>query len=470
MITFLISLAILIAGYFLYGKLVERVFQPDFKRPTPAMVSEDGVDYIPLPGWKIFMIQFLNIAGLGPIFGAIMGAKFGVASYLWIVFGTIFAGAVHDYLSGMISLRNGGESLPESVGRYLGNRTGNIMRLITVVLLVLVVAVFVAGPADLLARLTPDAMDVNVWIILIFVYYVIAAILPIDKIIGRIYPLFAVALIFMAVGILVMLVLNGVALPELTDGVPHHPNPSLEIFPMMFVSIACGAISGFHASQSPMMARCMTSEKQGRPIFYGSMVAEGIVALIWAAAATYYFGENGMGETSAAVIVNDITRNWLGSVGALLAVLGVIFAPITTGDTALRSARLIIADIMKVDQKGMKGRMLITIPLFLVTMGLLIYSLRDKEGFEIIWRYFAWLNQLLSVFTLWMVTAYLVREKRCFFVTLVPALFMTAVTSCYVVVAGECFAQPMIYGYAFSGACVVVAIVWFTLWFKRVRK
>ncbi len=470
MITFLISLAILIVGYILYGRFIERVFAPDFSRPTPVISNEDGVDYIPLPAWKIFMIQFLNIAGLGPIFGAIMGAKFGVASYMWIVFGTLFAGAVHDYLSGMISLRNGGESLPESVKRYLGAPTGRVMRFITVLLLVLVVAVFVAGPADLLARLTTDVWDVNRWIVVIFIYYVVAALLPIDKIIGRIYPIFAVALIFMAAGIFVMLVFNGVNLPELTDGVPHHPNPSLEIFPMMFVSIACGAISGFHASQSPMMARCMTNEKQGRPIFYGSMVAEGVVALIWAAAATYYFGENGMEESSAAVIVNDITRNWLGSLGAILAVLGVIFAPITTGDTALRSARLIIADILNVEQKSMRGRMIITIPLFLVTMGLLIFSLRDKAGFDIIWRYFAWLNQLLSVFTLWMVTAYLVREGRNFYVSLLPALFMTAVTSCYVVVASECFALDMIYGYVVSGFCVVVALARFIIWYKKVKK
>ncbi len=471
MITFLIALAVLIVGYFIYGKFIENVFQPDASRATPAITKPDGVDYIPLPNWKIFTIQFLNIAGIGPIFGAIMGAKFGVASYLWIVLGTLFAGAVHDYLAGMISLRNSGESLPESVKRYLGATTGQIMRLITVVLLILVVAVFVASPAGLLANLTSgvEVLSLNFWIVAIFIYYVVAALLPIDKIIGRIYPIFAVALLFMAVGILVMLVVNSVELPELTDGIAHHPNPALEIFPMMFISIACGAISGFHASQSPMMARCMTNEKQGRPIFYGAMVAEGIVALIWAAAATYYFGEHGMGESSPAVIVNDITRNWLGIVGALLASLGVIFAPITSGDTALRSARLIIADILNLEQKSMKGRMMITLPLILLTMGILIYSLRDQEGFNIIWRYFAFTNQLLSVFTLWMVTVYLVKESRNFFVTLIPALFMTAVTSCYLVVAGECFALPMVYGYITAGVLVTVAIVWFVKWYQQFR-
>ncbi|MFR9594343.1 MAG: carbon starvation CstA family protein, partial [Rikenellaceae bacterium] len=451
---------------------IERVFSPDPSRPTPAVTQADGVDYMPLPAWKIFTIQFLNIAGIGPIFGAIMGAKFGVASYLWIVLGTLFAGAVHDYLAGMISLRNGGESLPESVKRYLGATTGQIMRFITVILLMLVVAVFVASPAGLLANLTSgiDILSLNFWIVAIFIYYVVAALLPIDKIIGRIYPIFAVALIFMAVGILVMLFVNGVKLPELTDGIAHHPNPTLEIFPMMFISIACGAISGFHASQSPMMARCMTNEKQGRPIFYGAMVAEGIVALIWAAAATYYFGEHGMDENSPAVIVNSITRNWLGVAGALLATLGVIFAPITSGDTALRSARLIIADILHLEQKSIKGRMTITIPLIIITMGILIYSLRDQEGFNIIWRYFAFTNQLLSVFTLWMITVYLVKKGGKFIVTLLPALFMTAVTSCYVIVAGECFALPMLYGYIISGACVITAIVWFTIWYKNNNK
>ncbi|MFR9602256.1 MAG: carbon starvation CstA family protein [Rikenellaceae bacterium] len=466
MITFLLSIAALILGYFIYGKFIEKIFGPDPNRATPAFTKGDGVDYMPLPAWKIFMIQFLNIAGLGPIFGAIMGAKFGVASYMWIVFGTLLAGAVHDYMAGMISLRHNGESLPESVKRYLGATTGQVMRIFTVVLLILVVAVFVAGPAGLLTQLTPDMLNVNFWIVVIFIYYIVAALLPIDQIIGRVYPIFAVALMFMAAGIFVMLVINGVELPEITDGIAHHPNPTMEIFPMMFISIACGAISGFHASQSPMMARCMTNEKQGRPIFYGSMVAEGVVALIWAAAATYYFGENGMGEASAAVIVNDITRSWLGTFGALLATLGVIFAPITSGDTALRSARLIIADILHIEQKSTKGRMIISLPLFLITMGILIYSLRDKAGFDIIWRYFAFMNQSLSVFTLWMVTVYLVKQKRNYFVTLLPALFMTAVTSCYLIVAGECFALPMTYGYAVSGVCVAVAAVWFVVWYR----
>ncbi|MFR9565926.1 MAG: carbon starvation CstA family protein [Rikenellaceae bacterium] len=469
MYTFLVALIVLIVGYFTYGALIEKIIAPDGNKQTPAVRLNDGVDYMPLPWWKIFMIQFLNIAGLGPIFGAIMGAKFGVASYIWIVVGTLFAGAVHDYVAAMISLRNDGESLPESVGRYLGLTTRQIMRIFTIVLLVLVGAVFVAGPAGLLANMTIGTIDINVWIMIIFAYYIIATMLPIDKIIGRVYPLFAAALIFMAIGILVALLKHGWALPEISDGFAAHP-AGLNIFPMMFVSIACGAISGFHASQSPMMARCIKSEKLGRPVFYGAMVMEGIIALIWAAAATYYFGEYGMQEGSAAVVVDKITRSWLGSVGAVLAVLGVIFAPITSGDTALRSARLIIADIFSFEQKSIKGRLLISVPLFIVTMGILIYSMRDKEGFDIIWRYFAWSNQLLSVFTLWMITVYLTKTNRPYIISLIPALFMTAVTSCYIIVAKESFALPYVWGYSFSGVCVVVAAVWFFRWKTQYKR
>ena len=413
MITFTLCLLALIAGYFVYGRFVERIFGPD-DRKTPALTMADGVDYIPLPTWKIFMIQFLNIAGLGPIFGAIMGAKFGTASYLWIVFGSIFAGAVHDYLSGMLSLRHGGESLPEIIGRYLGMTTKQVMRVFTVILMVLVGAVFVAGPAGLLASLTPEVLDTTFWIVVVFLYYILATMLPIDKIIGKIYPIFAVALLFMAVGLLVMLYVLHPALPELWDGVHNtHPNAdTLPIFPIMFVSIACGAISGFHATQSPLMARCMTSERHGRPVFYGAMITEGIVALIWAAAATWFFGENGMGESNAAVIVDAITKDWLGTVGGVLAVLGVIAAPITSGDTAFRSARLIVADFLGMEQKSIRKRLYICVPMFLAAIGLLLYSLKDADGFDRIWRYFAWSNQTLSVFTLWAVTVYLVRERK----------------------------------------------------------
>lgn len=466
MISFTICLLVLVAGYFLYGRFVEMVFCPDNQRLTPALTKADGVDYIPLPAWKIFMIQFLNIAGLGPIFGAIMGAKFGTASYLWIVLGSIFAGATHDFMAGMLSIRHGGESLPEIIGRYLGMTTKQVMRCFTVILMVLVGAVFVAGPAGLLAKLTPGYMDISFWIIVIFIYYILATLLPVDKIIGKVYPVFAVALLFMAVGILVMLYVYHPALPELWEGLENtHPNAlALPIFPIMFVSIACGAISGFHATQSPMMARCMKSEKYGRPVFYGAMITEGIVALIWAAAATYFYHENGMGESNAAVIVDSITKNWLGVVGGVLAILGVVAAPITSGDTAFRSARLIVADFMHLEQRSIRRRLYICFPMFLVAIGILLYSLRDAEGFDVIWRYFAWANQTLSVFTLWAVTVYLVSTAKNYWITLIPAVFMTGVCSTYLCIAPEGFRLNQMVSYGIGVGCAGIAVVWFLMW------
>lgn len=453
---------------FTYGRLMERVFGPD-DRKTPALTKADGVDYIPLPTWKIFMIQFLNIAGLGPIFGAIMGAKFGSSSYLWIVLGSIFAGAVHDYFAGMLSLRHEGESLPEIIGRYLGLTTKQIMRGFTVILMILVGSVFVAGPAGLLAKLTPESLDATFWIIVVFAYYILATLLPVDKIIGKIYPLFAIALLFMAVGILVMLYVNHPALPELWDGLQNtNPEASeLPIFPIMFVSIACGAISGFHATQSPLMARCMTSERHGRPVFYGAMITEGIVALIWAAAATYFFHENGMEESNASVIVDAITKEWLGTIGGVLAILGVIAAPITSGDTAFRSARLIVADFLGLEQKSMRRRLYICIPMFVAAIGLLLYSLRDANGFNMIWRYFAWANQTLAVFTLWAITVYLAVSKKPYVITLIPALFMTSVCSTYICIAPEGLGLSHAISYYIGVGCVVVAIVWFFVWLSK---
>ena len=472
MITFVCCLIALIVGYFIYGKFIERIFGIDAKRQTPAYTHQDGVDYIPMPTWKVFMIQFLNIAGLGPIFGAIMGAKFGTASFLWIVLGSIFAGSVHDYLSGMLSLRHNGESLPEIIGRYLGVNFKQFMRGFTVILMVLVGSVFVAGPAGLLAKLTPEHLDTTFWIIVVFLYYILATLLPVDKIIGKIYPLFAAALLFMAIGILVMLFVNHPPLPEITDGMPNTYPGHLPIFPIMFVSIACGAISGFHATQSPLMARCMTSERHGRPVFYGAMITEGIVALIWAAAATYFFHENGMEENNASVIVDAITKDWLGAVGGVLAILGVIAAPITSGDTAFRSARLIVADFLGLEQKSMRRRLYICIPMFAVAIGLLLYSLRDADGFNMIWRYFAWANQTLAVFTLWAITVYLVVAKKPYWITLIPALFMTSVCSTYICIAPEGLGLSHIVSYCIGIGCVVVAIAWFFIWLgkQKIRK
>ena len=438
MISFTIALVVLIAGYFVYSKVVERVFGADYKRPTPVQTMADGVDYVALPSWKIFLIQFLNIAGLGPIFGAIMGVMFGPAAFLWIVFGTIFAGAVHDYLSGMLSLRRGGASLPEIVGQELGGKVKNAMRVFSLLLMILVGAVFVYNPADLLAMLTPASLDRTFWVVLIFVYYMAATLLPIDKLIGKLYPLFGMALLFMAVGIMVMLYVHGSDMPEIwTQFYNHTANPeATPIFPMMFVSIACGAISGFHATQSPMMARCLQTEKHGRPIFYGAMAAEGVVALIWAAAAiTFTKGYTGLqdflGGGSPARLVDTLSSNWLGTVGGILAVLGVIAAPITSGDTALRSARLIAADFMNIKQKKIASRLMVSVPLFVVCFIIMLLP------YDALWRYFAWCNQVLAVFTLWTLTVYLARKEKAYIITLIPALFMTAVTTTYIFYAPE---------------------------------
>ena len=428
---------------------------------------QDGVDYVPMNWKKIFLIQFLNIAGLGPIFGAIQGALFGPAAFLWIVFGTIFAGGVHDFLSGYLSLKNKGVSASELVGIYLGEGARKVMVVFSVVLLVLVGVVFVTGPAGLLNTLT--SINTQVWVVVIFAYYILATVLPVDKVIGKIYPIFAVALLFMAVGILVMLYVNHPALPELWDGLQNtNPEASeLPIFPIMFVSIACGAISGFHATQSPLMARCMTSERHGRPVFYGAMITEGIVALIWAAAATYFFHENGMEESNASVIVDSITKEWLGAVGGVLAILGVIAAPITSCDTAFRSARLIVADFLGMEQKSMRRRLYICIPMFVLAIGLLLYSLRDANGFNMIWRYFAWANQTLAVFTLWAITVFLAVSKKTYIITLIPALFMTCVCSTYICIAPEGLGLSHAVSYGVGIACVVVAAVWFYIWISK---
>ncbi len=438
MISFTIALILLIAGYFTYGKFVAKVFGENPQRPTPASTHADGVDYVAMPTWKVFLIQFLNIAGLGPIFGAIMGVMFGPAAFFWIVFGTIFAGAAHDYFSGMLSLRSGGKSLPEIVGSQLGTGVKNTMRVFSVVLLVLVGAVFVYNPADLLAMLTPDSLDRVFWIVVIFAYYMLATLLPIDKLIGKLYPLFGIALLFMAVGIMVMLYVNASDMPEMWTGMYNHrADPeAAPIFPMMFVSIACGAISGFHATQSPMMARCMTNEKYGRPVFYGAMVTEGIVALIWAAAAiTFTKGYDGLqqylGSGSPAILVNDLSRSWLGALGGVLAILGVVAAPITSGDTALRSARLIASDFMGFPQKKVAQRLLISVPIFVLCFIVMLVP------YEVLWRYFAWCNQVLAVFTLWTVTVWLANNRKPYVLALIPAMFMTAVTVTYILFAPE---------------------------------
>ena len=441
MTSFLIALAVLIGGYFIYGLFVEKIFGIDSKRKTPAYTMRDNVDYMPLPTWKVFLIQFLNIAGLGPIFGAIMGVMFGPAAFIWIVVGTIFAGAVHDFISGAISIRARGMSLPEIVGNELGSGIKQVMRVFSLVLMILVGAVFVSQPADLIAGMTPESLDRVFWVIVIFIYYMLATVLPIDKLIGNLYPVFGFALLFMAVGILGVLIFGESTLNlDFTQGLQSQHPKELPIFPMMFVSIACGAISGFHATQSPLMARCMKHEKHCRPIFYGAMIAEGIVALIWAAAAIAFTGgytelQQYLGNSSPAVLVNNLSNSWLGAFGGVLAVLGVIAAPITSGDTALRSARLIAADFLKIKQKQISKRLMVSIPIFILCFIIMLIP------YEVLWRYFAWCNQVLSVFTLWSITVYLAKQKKNYFITLLPALFMTSVTVTYIFFAPEGFSQ-----------------------------
>lgn len=448
MYSFILSILALVAGYLLYGTFIEKVFGPDPGRRTPAYTKSDGVDFIPMPTWKVYMIQFLNIAGTGPIFGAIMGAKFGPSSYLWIVFGCIFAGAVHDYFSGMLSLRHGGAGLPELVGCYLGKGTKNVMLVFSIVLLLLVGAVFVFSPAIILGDVAGkgDAPSMMRWAGVIFIYYIIATMLPIDKIIGKIYPLFAFALLFMAASLMVGLFARWPAIPELWDGLGNR-GPSVgvvgqPVFPCLFITIACGAISGFHATQSPMMSRCLKNETLGRPVFYGAMITEGLVALIWAAVSSYFFFGGGAAEVgsdltaAAPTVVTKVAGGWLGVFGGILALLGVVAAPITSGDTALRSARLILAETFKFDQKPVRNRLAISIPLFVATALALWFNIADQDGFNTIWRYFGWANQTLAVFTLWTVTAWLTKARRglWYLVTLAPAAFMTAVCTTFLLV------------------------------------
>lgn len=469
MITFFLALMALIVGYMFYGKFVEHVFGPTNHR-TPALSKTDGVDFIPLPLWKIFMIQFLNIAGTGPIFGAIMGAKFGPSAYLWIVLGCIFAGATHDYLSGMLSVRNGGIGLPDIIGKYLGNRTKTIMLVFSILLLVMVGAVFVYSPAIIMGGMVGN---VEIWIAVIFVYYVIATMMPIDRIIGKIYPLFAFALLFMAAAMFVGLLIKMPDIPEIWEGIGNR-NPRMgPIVPILFITIACGAISGFHATQSPLMARCMKHEKLGRPIFYGSMITEGVVALVWATVASYFFYGGGAlelgAETSASApqIVNIVSKNWLGTLGGILAIMGVVAAPITSGDTALRSARLIIADFIHLKQKPIRNRLLICIPLFIVTTLILWFNIADEDGFNVIWNYFGWANQTLSIFTLWALTVYLAQQQKPFYITLIPALFMTFVCSTFLLISPIAFGMGNLISYGIGGCILIVAISWFFVWYRK---
>lgn len=488
MFSFLISLFALLLGYFLYGRLVECIFGIDSSRKTPALSKADGVDYVPMPAWKVYMVQFLNIAGTGPIFGAIMGAKFGPASYLWIVFGCIFAGAVHDYFTGMLSIRGGGTGLPDIVGEYLGNGTKKFILAFSIIVLMLVGTVFVFSPALILGDIAGDGSTtaIMIWVGVVFLYYLVATLLPVDKIIGRIYPVFAFALLFMAAALMVCLFAKWPSLPELWDGIGNLGESEgllsgQPIFPCLFITIACGAVSGFHATQSPLMARCLTDEKLGRPVFYGAMITEGVVALIWATVSSWFFFDGGaeaVGSSLSAAapeVVVSVSKSWLGIFGGILAVLGVVAAPITSGDTAFRSARLIVADFLHLDQKPIRNRLAISIPLFAIAILLLWYNIADEDGFNVIWRYFGWANQTLAVFMLWTATAYLVKSKgarsSAYLLTIFPAAFMTAVCTTYLCIAKIGFNLPNSWNYAIGSVTFVLSLVVFFVWkIRRDRK
>lgn len=459
MISLAISLVVLLVGFAVYGKVVERIFGPD-DRQTPAIAINDGVDCVPMKPWKAFLVQLLNIAGTGPIFGALMGACFGPVVFLWIVFGSILGGAVHDYMSGMISCRHRGDSIAELSGIYLGNTARWVMRVFSIVLLTLTGTVFVNSPAALIARLTPGALNETFWIVVILLYYVLATLLPIDKLIGKLYPVFGVILIVMAVSVLGGIVFGGYTIPEVTLRDLHPQN--LPVWPFMFVTVACGAISGFHATQSPMIAKCITSEKQGRAIFYGAMIAESVIALIWAAAGVAFYGatdvlNNAISSLGQSGTVYEISNTMLGAVGGALAVVGVVICPITSGDTAFRSARLILAEITHLDQQKIRNRLIITLPL------LAVGAVLTQLDFNVLWRYFSWSNQTLAMISLWVATAYLIKEGKYRFgslITALPGAFMSAVSMTYILMASEGFGLSA--GIAYPvGVCFAVALFGF---------
>ena len=469
MISLLISLAVLLIGFLVYGKITEKVFAPD-DRQTPAVAINDGVDCVPMKPWKAFLVQLLNIAGTGPIFGAIMGACFGPVVVLWIVFGSILGGAVHDYMSGMISSRHGGASIAELSGVYLGKAARWIMRIFSVVLLILCGTVFVNSPAALIARLTPGFLNESLWVIVILLYYVLATLLPIDKLIGKLYPVFGVILIVMAVSVLGGMIFGGYTIPEITLQ-DLHPK-GLPVWPFMFVTVACGAISGFHATQSPMIAKCITSEKQGRSVFYGAMISEAVIALIWAAAGVAFYGatdilSNAISTLGQSGTVYEISNTMLGVVGGALAVIGVVVCPITSGDTAFRSARLILAEITHLDQKKIRNRLIITLPL------LAVGAVLTQLDFNVLWRYFSWSNQTLAMIALWVATAYLLKEGKRLSATLLtalPAVFMSAVSMTYILMADEGFGLPSAAAYPAGAAFAAVLFVVYLVMAGKAKK
>ena len=479
MVSFFLCLAILICGYLFYGKVVDRIFSPD-ERETPAVAVNDGVDYVVMPQWKLFLVQLLNIAGLGPIFGALTGAQWGPVVFLWITFGTVFAGAVHDYFSGMLSERNNGASISEVAGIYLGGTMKNVMRVFSVVLLIMVGTVFAVGPAGLLVKLLTEKgvtgafASTTVWLGIVLIYYFIATFISVDKIIGKIYPVFGICLILMAVGVAIGIPMHGYQIPELWDNFYNKHASGLPVWSFMFITVACGAISGFHATQSPLMARCLKREGQGRFVFYGAMVAEGIIALVWAAAGCAIYEKTGGLSTGLAealkggqnAAIYDVCIKTMGSVGVILAMIGVIACPITSGDTAFRSARLVLADWMKLDQGSYANRLKLCIPVLGVGAFLGFGNTLGWFSYQVIWRYFSWTNQTLAMIVLWAGAMYLAQNRRNYWICAVPATFMSAVSSTYFMMAGEClglipfFKNNAAVGYPvgliFAAACLVV--------------
>lgn len=484
MITFIISLIALILGYFIYGKVVEKIFGADPNRTTPALKLRDNVDYIPMNKFKAYLIEFLDIAGLGPVFGAILGAAYGPVAFIWIVIGGIFGGAVHDYMSGMMSVRQNGESIAEVVGKWMGLTAKQFMRVFTVFLMLLVGAAFMMGPAKILANMTGQINIGNlhltvkqiiwIWVVIIFAYYFLATLLPIDKIIGRLYPLFGLALLFMALGIGAMLFVHG-HIPELSFKTLHNMKSNAAdypILPLLFITISCGALSGFHSTQSPLMARTIKNEKEGRFVFYGAMITESIVALIWAAAAMAFFhGVGGLNNFldnqggNPALFVTKISNLWLGTLGGILAVLGVVAAPITTGDTAFRSARLIVADFTKLKQDKLLNRLYIAIPIFAIAVTFMFMK------FDALWRLMFWFNQILATIVLWAITVYLAKKHKFYWITIVPAIFMTYVITSYIFIAKEGLHLSQNIGNIIGISSAIIATIWFFVrYYEKYKK
>lgn len=467
MYTFLFGVILLVVGYFTYGKVIEKIFGLKEERQTPAYTSQDNIDYLPMNTPRNSLIQLLNIAGVGPIFGPIMGALYGPVAFLWIVFGAIFAGAVHDYLTGMISIRNRGAHLPELAGKFLGKFMKHVVNAFSVLLLLLVGTVFVSAPAELLHNLMNGWIALGYIIGAIFIYYILATLLPIDKIIGRVYPVFGALLIISALGVGIGMIVTKAPIPELTLANLHPDN--IPIFPLLFLTISCGALSGFHATQTPIISRTTQNEKQGRKIFYGMMIAEGIIAMIWAAAGMSLFnGGEGLNDIlnngGTAAVVSEASTLMLGAVGGTLAILGVIILPITSGDTAFRSARMIIADYFNFSQVKLMNRLWIALPMFVISIAL------TQVDFDILWRYFSWANQSTAVIALFVASMYLFVARKNYWVSLIPGTFMLMATTTYILNAPIGFRLPMSVSYIGATVVSVVLVIVFFNAAKKARK